>query len=482
MARARRLFLAVALLAAGCTLATEFWKDDEATPVQSFGAPSGFQRSGFGTIVAVTQVDVGGELGLSTFIGASAGLSSGTETYRWATRDGLRSDPHLTSLCSPLSGLVDEAVPDWGTCEEAGSGAALLWLPTFAFPGDAAPCLGTLLVGQPLAGEFGEGRLAVHCPATGRTIGIDHGRGGSENFGTALARIPTGGGDVVAVGGRGVAWTSDGALTAASTLQPTTAGAVATPSFGRVVAGGRTTDGGGWLAVGASTLGREEADVSRIVLLRPVGTHFGPVGCIEQPAHSPLGSALAAADLDGDGNDELLYRSGAGDVGILDGAAIGALAGSDADPRPCTFDEPFTTPLACPTTGEFGITCSEEFGAALAAGDLDLDGVPEILVGDPGAQVSGASRAGAVHLFKRDGTAWTRVGALYDASPGADARMGTALAAAPIGRRPEPFVGAAGSGEVFIFYCSGLDGDVPRAPDALNPGRKLDDRCLEQTP
>ena len=105
-----------------------------------------------------------------------------------------------------------------------------------------------------------------------------------------------------------------------------------------------------------------------------------------------------------------------------------------------------------------------------------------MLVGDPGATVSGEGRAGAVHVFKRDGTTWSRVGALFDASPGGGARMGASISVGLVGRRPEPFVGSAGSGEVFVFYCSGLDGDVPRAPDALNPGRKLDDRCLEQAP
>jgi hypothetical protein len=485
MALARRLFLAAALLAAGCTLATEFWKDDEATPVQSFGAPSGFQRSGFGTLVAALQVDVGGELGPSTFVAASAGVSSGTETYRWATRDGLRSDPHLTSLCSPLSDLVDEAAPDWGNCEDSGSGAALLWLPEYRFPGETAACLGTLLVGQPLAAEFGAGRVAVHCPANGRTIGIDRGTSGSDNFGRALALVPAGGNYFVCFGGRGAVWTAlyDTGTHGLGPLLPVDTASVATTSFGLVLAGGRTTDGGGWLAVGASTLGREETDVSRLVLLRPeIGGEFGPVGCLEQPAHSALGSALAAADLDGDGNDELLYRSGAGDVGILDGAPIGALTGSGADPRPCAFDEPFAAPLACPTTGEYGIDCSEEYGTALAAGDLDLDGELEVLVGDPGATVSGEGRAGAVHVFKRDGTTWSRVGALFDASPGGGARMGASISVGLVGRRPEPFVGSAGSGEVFVFYCSGLDGDVPRAPDALNPGRKLDDRCLEQAP
>ena len=129
MSRARRLILAATVFAAGCTLATEFWAKDDGTPVLSFGAPSGYARSGFGAVVAALQVDLGGADGRTTFLAASAGIGSASETYRWATQEGLVSDRHLESLCSPLSAAVDDVEPDrWGTCDSSGSGAALLWL------------------------------------------------------------------------------------------------------------------------------------------------------------------------------------------------------------------------------------------------------------------------------------------------------------------------------------------------------------------
>ncbi|MBI5491179.1 MAG: FG-GAP repeat protein [Deltaproteobacteria bacterium] len=486
MARARRFLVVVALAAAGCTLVTEFWTQDEGTPVQSFGPPSGYQRSGFGAVVAAAEEDLGADGGPTTLVAASAGLGSATETYHWATSDGLQSDPHLLGLCSPLGDPVDDVDPEtWGTCEDSGTGAALLWIPSFRFPGDPVDCAGALLVGQPLAAEFDAGRVAVLCPQTERTFGLDRGSTGSAHFGRALALVPASGGPLVAVGAVGAVWVSDGPLAPATTFATTAVAGVNTDSFGLVLAGGATADDQGYLAVGASTVGQVDPRPSRIVLLRtdPLSADpdmFRAAACLEDVPQSPLGSALLAHDFDGDGNDELVYRSGVPDVRIADGAAIEALAGLGGDPTPCGFDAPAGAPLVCPTSDEFGVACSDEFGAALAAGDINLDGRDELLVGDPGATVAGAGRAGAVHIFENDGTGWERTGALFDASPESGARMGTSIAVAPVRGRPEPFVGSAGSGEVFVFYCSGLAGDKPREPDPLSPGHRLDDRCMGQ--
>ena len=236
---------------------------------------------------------------------------------------------------------------------------------------------------------------------------------------------------------------------------------VNTPSFGLALAGGVAADGRGWVAVGASTLGQTDSSPSRLVLLRTDpgaidATSYRAAGCVEDAAQSPLGAAVLAHDFDGDGNDELVYRTATA-VRIADGASIAALTGGTGDPRPCAFDSGPGTEVPCPPTAEFGVECSEEYGAAIAAGDLNLDGRDELLVGDPGAIVSGAGRAGAVHVFVNDGTGWRRTGALFDASPASGARMGTAVAVAPVRGRPEPFVGAAVR-QVFVFYCSGWRG------------------------
>ena len=118
MARVRRILVAAALVAAGCTLVTEFWTQDEATPVYSLGSPSSYQRSGFGAVLAADERDLGPG-GPTTLLAASAGIGSATETYHWAQREGLLSDPHLTSVCSPLGDGVDPTDPmsTWGTCE-----------------------------------------------------------------------------------------------------------------------------------------------------------------------------------------------------------------------------------------------------------------------------------------------------------------------------------------------------------------------------
>ena len=53
----------------------------------------------------------------------------------------------------------------------------------------------------------------------------------------------------------------------------------------------------------------------------------------------------------------------------------------------------------------------DEFGAAMVAADLDLDGKDELIVGAPGDIVDG-DRAGGVFIFKSNGTemnAWRRL-------------------------------------------------------------------------
>lgn len=470
MRRARQgILLATALVTAGCMFVTEFWALDDETPVVAFGRPSTYERSPFGAALAVRRVPtVDGE---ATLVAVSAGLGSATETYRWALGDRVESDRHLSSICSPLSSAIDPSDPaDESVCGGSGTGAALLWLEE-ADGFLEGPCGGgALAIGQPNAGlnALGEvvsfGRLALHCVATERTIGVYRQESTTEHLGRALAHWPGGDRPLVAIGGDRVAWLAPvDRLMSPGDWVPVWAAPHADNAFGAVLAAGRTSDGAGWLAVGAPHLAERSGD-SWLALVRDTDPDAGTavhevVGCRQDAGPTPLGNALAAADLDGDGNDELLAQTAAG-VAVFDGndlAARGTAVGTscDLEPGPVT--------LVCPPGGEYGIRCSADFGAALAVGDLDGDGAPEVLVGDPGAEVAGAGRAGAVHVFVRDGAGWRRDAALYDAAPSAGQRLGATLATGPVRGRTEPFVGAPGTGEVFVFYCSGLTGDAPWA-------------------
>lgn len=461
--------LTAALVAAGCSFVTEFWTFDDDTPVVAFGKPDHYERSPFGAALAVRQVPT--PEGDATLVAVSAGPGSATETYRWSVGDRLETDRHVSSICSPISARVDERDPtDETTCDDSGTGAALLWLASAAGLG-TDPCdQGVLVVGQPNAGlnSLGEtvsyGRIAVYCAATDRTVGTYRQRSSTEHLGRALADWPGGDRPLVAIGADSAVWLAPvDRLIAPGDWTPVWASPRADIAFGGALAAGRTADGAGWLAVGASHLAARSGD-SWLAIVRdtnpdPAAAAHEVVACREDAGPTPLGAALAAADLDGDGNDELLAQAAAG-ILVFDGAGLATLGTAVAT---CDL-EPGPTVLACPADAGDGVECSAEFGAAIASGDLDADGVPELLVGDPGATVSGASRAGAVHVFVRDGAGWRRAAALRDATPESGARLGATLAVGPVRGRSEPFVGSPGSGEVFVFYCSGLPGDAPNAP------------------
>ncbi|MDI7269981.1 MAG: hypothetical protein QME96_18475, partial [Myxococcota bacterium] len=245
-----------------------------------------------------------------------------------------------------------------------------------------------------------------------------------------------------------------------------------------------TADGGGWLAVGAAN--GAATDPARVYFFRPETpgdplSRFVVAGCAEAPPASGFGSALAAGDIGDDGNDDLVVRSPDG-LAVYSGADLEALTPTSDphDPRPCArHDEPTGVParvltIRCEDDRPRGVRCSERFGLALAIGNLDGDGAPEILAGDPHADVGGASRAGAVHIFRVTvGAPWTasRDATLSDAVPESGQRLGTSIALVAGGGRAEPFVGAPGSGEAFLFRCTGLVGDRPGAAG-------LDGRCL----
>ncbi len=490
-----------AAVAAGCLLVTEPWTIEDGAPVSAFGGGDDYPSGSFGEILAGGVFDVGGAS--RGRLAVSAGRASPTHAYDFAVEGAEAFSTRLFGeACKPIGDALPGGDPA-DTCSTAGSGAALLWAPR-VHAGDAflGPCL---LVGEPAA-SAGSGRVAVHCgDETLRYAGRVAPPGGAPpGFGRTLAMLPSAGASRLVVGALGMRETSgarvvgdvyvstgapgDDLVPAAGTWIPANRAAIADEAkgdgYGGVLAAGATADGDGWLAVGAAD--GAAPDQARVYFFRPETpgdplSRFVVAGCAEAPPASGFGSALAAGDIDGDGNDDLVVRSPDG-LAVYSGADLEALTPTSDPhaPPPCAWhDAPTDVPvrvlaIRCEDDRGSGVRCSERFGLALAVGDIDGARPSEILAGDPHADVAGAARAGAVHVFTVTvGAPWTASPAatFSDAVPEPGQRLGTSIALVAGGGRAEPFVGAPGSGEVFLFRCTGLVGDRPGAAD-------LDGRCL----
>lgn len=151
-------------------------------------------------------------------------------------------------------------------------------------------------------------------------------------------------------------------------------------------------------------------------------------------ADDRFGSALASADLDLDGYDDIVVGGPGEDVGsAVDAGAIWVLPGSASGPR--SDNDRVITQATSGVKG--GAEAGDEFGAAVAVGDVTGSVHEDVLVGVPGEGIGSDDDAGAIAVLPGSSSGVTATGdlALHAASsgiPGAAEpgdRFGHALAA-----------------------------------------------------
>jgi hypothetical protein len=159
----------------------------------------------------------------------------------------------------------------------------------------------------------------------------------------------------------------------------------------------------------------------------PLFTMTGPVGAAD------FGIRVVVGDFDGDGAPDFAISAPASDRVLV----------FLWDPVGMTATE---VALDLPTNAEM-------FGWALAAGDLNLDGRDELIIGAPHTNVNGTRNAGAVYVYTlaAGDSSFAPPLTLHDAQPEVEQRFGSTVAVAPWGPARNVLVTSAVD-EIFTYF------------------------------
>lgn len=118
-------------------------------------------------------------------------------------------------------------------------------------------------------------------------------------------------------------------------------------------------------------------------------------------ANDHFGTALAAGDFDGDGTDDLAIGVPDDEINGHDEAGgVAVIYGSRAEGLRTEQDQFWHQDIEDPREDVAGdAEAGDHFGAALAAGDFNGDGVQDLAVGVPDDEINGEARAGGVAII-----------------------------------------------------------------------------------
>jgi hypothetical protein len=465
----RFILCALILALAGCNPGVFKDLEDEA-PTRVFTPPDEFAPRTFGVHLAATR----GSVGVGTLVDASRVAAVGGEGQPFAiysvwtgtepdfaVNDSGCKDP---GDCPQSTGADVAGIPEW-----AGSGACFV----VTSPGLAETrivCDGQdQLIFHPADDHAGEelGRSVAGIPVEGSPLGVAIlGAPGAREMSGALYRL------------------ENGASTHTEITLPPELALAPGDRFGENVAVGLLSPDASTLA--DAVLVAVTAQGSHRVYLFAVGNDDAAgvtaelLGCAS--GGEGFGAALAIGDLTGDGDPEIvigeaLEASGRSDaLQVFHRTAFKPDACLSADPS----DDPVGETVPCPA--DLGLECAGSgFGASVAIGDVNADGVGDLLVGAPNSTAGNKANAGAAYLLSGNmggvdqSVSQVDVALLVDSRPEAGARVGfdVVMARSHLGvsapERDEPVASAPGAAKLFLFLCSDLE-DLANLADA---------RCLE---
>jgi hypothetical protein len=177
------------------------------------------------------------------------------------------------------------------------------------------------------------------------------------------------------------------------------------------------------------------------------------VACLQ--GEKGLGEALAVGDVDLDGVDDVLTNDG-GNVVVFLGRDRPAPPAAGAA---CPEWKRSPIVLRCEETRGVSGCADSGFGSAIAVGDFDKNGKPDVAVGAPYATTDGVSASGAVFLYTPGVGATNEViDVRYLGAPQTNAAFGAAVASGSVGGQDTLAVGARGKGISYVVWCTLLEG------------------------